>query len=238
MTAAEIRERFLAFFEARDTCASRRFARPSAGRSIRAAHDRRDAAVQALLPGRAGASAPAADVGAEVLPDPGHRERGADRSAPHFLRDARQLLLRRLLQAGGGRVRLGALPRQGFGLPADDIWVTRLRRRRRARHRPRPGGDRVLGRWASPRSGSCTSAARDNFWQAGPVGPCGPCSELYLDRGVAFGGPTTGPATTRTASSSSGTSSSCSSSCTRTDRRRRCRRRTSTPASGSTASPR
>src|SRR3954447_6291760 len=28
----------------------------------------------------------------------------------------------------------------------------------------------------------------DNFWQAGPTGPCGPCSELYLDRGVEFGG--------------------------------------------------
>ena len=29
---------------------------------------------------------------------------------------------------------------------------------------------------------------KDNFWQAGPVGPCGPCSELYLDRGLEFGG--------------------------------------------------
>ena len=29
----------------------------------------------------------------------------------------------------------------------------------------------------------------DNFWQAGPTGPCGPCSELYLDRGLEFGGP-------------------------------------------------
>jgi alanyl-tRNA synthetase len=28
----------------------------------------------------------------------------------------------------------------------------------------------------------------DNFWQAGPTGPCGPCSELYYDRGPAFGG--------------------------------------------------
>src|SRR5258705_477330 len=29
----------------------------------------------------------------------------------------------------------------------------------------------------------------DNFWQAGPAGPCGPCSELYFDRGEAFGQP-------------------------------------------------
>src|SRR4029077_16223951 len=27
----------------------------------------------------------------------------------------------------------------------------------------------------------------ENFWQAGPTGPCGPCSELYIDRGLAYG---------------------------------------------------
>jgi alanyl-tRNA synthetase len=29
--------------------------------------------------------------------------------------------------------------------------------------------------------------AEDNFWVAGPTGPCGPCSELYYDQGEAFG---------------------------------------------------
>jgi alanyl-tRNA synthetase len=28
---------------------------------------------------------------------------------------------------------------------------------------------------------------KDNFWAAGPTGPCGPCSELFYDRGEAFG---------------------------------------------------
>ena len=51
----------------------------------------------------------------------------------------------------------------------------------------------------------------ENFWQAGPIGPCGPCSELYLDRGLDFGAPTTCPAARTSASSSTGTSSSCSS---------------------------
>ncbi len=29
--------------------------------------------------------------------------------------------------------------------------------------------------------------AEDNFWRAGPTGPCGPCSEIYYDQGAEFG---------------------------------------------------
>ena len=40
------------------------------------------------------------------------RERGRDRAPPHLLRDARQLLVRRLLQEGGDRLRLGVPDRR------------------------------------------------------------------------------------------------------------------------------
>jgi alanyl-tRNA synthetase len=79
------------------------------------------------------------------------------------------------------------LSTEGFGLNPDDIWVTVF------------GGDDELGIGPDEEAIACWQSVgvplerivhlgrEDNFWQAGPVGPCGPCSELYLDRGVAFG---------------------------------------------------
>ena len=79
------------------------------------------------------------------------------------------------------------LSTQGFGFPLDRIWVTVF------------GGDEELGLGPDEEAIDLWHAAgvpddrvvrlgrEDNFWQAGPTGPCGPCSELYLDRGPAFG---------------------------------------------------
>jgi alanyl-tRNA synthetase len=76
-----------------------------------------------------------------------------------------------------------------FGFEPDRIWVTVFE------------GDDALGlgpdeeaieAWLSvgvPRERIVPLSREDNFWQAGSTGPCGPCSELYLDRGEAFGGP-------------------------------------------------
>ena len=130
----------------------------------------------------------AAHVVPEVLPHDRHRERRQRRAAPDLLRDARQLLDRRLLQGGRGRVRAGVLD-PGLGFDKDAIWITVF------------AGDDELGlgpdeeaieAWASlgvPRERIVGLDRDDNFWQAGPTGPCGPCSELYLDRGPEFGGP-------------------------------------------------
>ena len=76
---------------------------------------------------------------------------------------------------------------EGFEFNKDDIWVTVFE------------GDPELGigpdeeaidAWLAigvPRERIVLCPRSENFWQAGPVGPCGPCSELYLDRGLAFG---------------------------------------------------
>ncbi|MEA2454327.1 MAG: alanyl-tRNA synthetase, partial [Thermoleophilaceae bacterium] len=79
------------------------------------------------------------------------------------------------------------LSTQGFQLDPDSIWITVF------------GGDEELGLgpdeeaiecWRSigiPEERIVLLGREDNFWQSGPTGPCGPCSELYLDRGLAFG---------------------------------------------------
>ncbi len=78
---------------------------------------------------------------------------------------------------------------EGFGLDPEMIWITVFE------------GDDELGlgpdeeaieAWLSvgiPRERIVGCPRSENFWQAGPIGPCGPCSELYLDRGLAFGAP-------------------------------------------------
>ena len=85
------------------------------------------------------------------------------------------------------------LSTQGFGFDPDKIWITVF------------GGDEELGLgpddeaievWRSigiPDERIVLLGREDNFWQAGPTGPCGPCSELYFDRGPDFGPDTDRP---------------------------------------------
>jgi alanyl-tRNA synthetase len=80
------------------------------------------------------------------------------------------------------------LSTNGFGFAQDDIWISVF------------GGDEELGLGPDEEAIECWRSVGvrddrivllgrdDNFWQSGPTGPCGPCSELYLDRGLEFGG--------------------------------------------------
>jgi alanyl-tRNA synthetase len=76
---------------------------------------------------------------------------------------------------------------EGFSFDPERVWVTVF------------GGDEELGIGPDEEAIECWRKVGvpddrivllgrdDNFWQAGPTGPCGPCSELYLDRGLDFG---------------------------------------------------
>jgi alanyl-tRNA synthetase len=81
------------------------------------------------------------------------------------------------------------LSTEGFGLDPEQIWATVF------------GGDEELGLGPDEEAIEFWKAVgvteerivklprSENFWQAGPTGPCGPCSEMYFDRGEAFGEP-------------------------------------------------
>ncbi|MDQ6816394.1 MAG: alanine--tRNA ligase [Actinomycetota bacterium] len=77
----------------------------------------------------------------------------------------------------------------GFGLPANDIWVTVFAGDEELGLGP---DEEAIGVWLEigvPRERIIECPRSENFWQMGPTGPCGPDSELYLDRGVGRGKP-------------------------------------------------
>ena len=79
------------------------------------------------------------------------------------------------------------LSTNGFGFDPELIWVTVF------------GGDEELGLgpdteavelWRElgvPEERIVYLPRSENFWQAGATGPCGPCSEMYIDRGPEYG---------------------------------------------------
>jgi alanyl-tRNA synthetase len=76
---------------------------------------------------------------------------------------------------------------QVCGFDAKDIWVTVFEGDEQLGLGPDEEAIELWQEMGVPRERIVECPRSENFWQAGPTGPCGPCSELYLDRGVAFG---------------------------------------------------
>src|SRR5438132_2082365 len=120
-----------------------------------AADQRRDEPVRPVLPRAGEAPLCSRRLLPEGLPHAGHRPRGPQREAPHVLRDARELRLRRLLQGGSHPVR----PRTGH-------------RGLRDRQRPPVGHGLRVGRGGGPgldRGGRAPAGPDRPSRKAGPA---------------------------------------------------------------------
>ena len=130
------------------------FAR-AGGRSDAAVHERRDGAVQEGLPRPGGAARRCAsrDDVAEVRARGRQAQRSRagrpHRSASHVLRDARQLLVRRLLQARRDPLRLGVRHRASSAIDPRSILRVTVHPRGRRGARAVAGDRRASGRRAS-----------------------------------------------------------------------------------------
>ncbi|HZG93829.1 MAG TPA: alanine--tRNA ligase-related protein, partial [Mycobacteriales bacterium] len=69
---------------------------------------------------------------------------------------------------------------EGYGFPADRLWATVYH-----------DDDEAFAIWRDtvglPPDRIQRRGAEDNYWSMGVPGPCGPCSEIYYDRGPAYG---------------------------------------------------
>ena len=205
MDTAEIRRRFVAHFESRAATPAVPSALAAARRPEPAVRQRRHGAVQALLPRPGDAAVRPRGQRAEVRAHPRHRGRRQDHPARHVLRDVRQLLLRRLLQGGRHRARLGpghqaaaptaaaASRRAGSTRASTTTTPRRSSSGRRSPACPTSGScgsarRRTTGRWACParaaraRRSSTTAARTYGAPSGGHAGSRGPLPRVLEPR--------------------------------------------------------
>lgn len=67
---------------------------------------------------------------------------------------------------------------EGYGFKIDDLWATVYH-----------DDDEAAEIWRTllPEERIQRRGKEDNYWSMGVPGPCGPCSEIYFDRGPAYG---------------------------------------------------
>ena len=68
---------------------------------------------------------------------------------------------------------------EGFGLDPDRLWVTV--------HHSDDQAEELWRDLIGVAPERIQRLGEDNFWDMGETGPCGPCSEIFFDKGVAFG---------------------------------------------------
>ena len=68
----------------------------------------------------------------------------------------------------------------GYGFPEEKLWVTVF-------HNDDEAADIWHHKIGVPKERIQRRGMADNFWSMGVPGPCGPCSEIYFDRGPAYG---------------------------------------------------
>jgi alanyl-tRNA synthetase len=78
---------------------------------------------------------------------------------------------------------------EGFGLDPEQIWVSVFAGDDELGLGPDEEAIAIWRELGVPEERIVHLPRSENFWQAGPTGPCGPSSEMYLDRGVQYGGP-------------------------------------------------
>ncbi len=74
----------------------------------------------------------------------------------------------------------GSVESGGYGMDPERLWVTVFQ-----------DDDEAAELWVKhtgvPAERVVRRGMKDNFWSMGVPGPCGPCSEIYYDRGPAYG---------------------------------------------------
>ncbi|HEV3321147.1 MAG TPA: alanine--tRNA ligase [Solirubrobacteraceae bacterium] len=188
MTSDQIRERYLAFFEERGhrRLPSASLVPPPEDRSVLLT----TAGMQPLKPyflGREAPPAPTLTSCQKCFRTPDIEKVGSTLRHLTFFEMLGNFSIGEYFKQGAIEL-AWELSREVFGFAPEDIWVTVFE------------GDDALGLGADeeaielweavglPRERIVGCPRSENFWEAGPVGPSGPCSELYLDRGLDFGG--------------------------------------------------
>ena len=209
MESAEIRRRWLSFFEERGHTVV-----PSA--SLIADDPTLLLVPAGMVPfkpyflGEVKPPVPRATSVQKCVRTPGHRRGRQDHPARHVLPDVRQLLLRRLLQGRRHQATPGSCSPApwtdgGYGLDPEKLWITVYLRRRRGR------ADLARRRSASPPSASSAWARRTTSGPWASPAPAAPAPRSTTTAAPSSASRAARPSTT-SATWRSGTWSSCSTS--------------------------